>query len=93
MLQRIHRDVSLAWFFPWSSAKSRYKRSAPGPLLAAVQRPDRLLGFLGARFRDPDPHVQAVMPIMLFISPVPFHSHQLALWLTQTKGARLAFRV
>lgn len=253
MLQRIHRDISLAWYFAWSDTKARYKRSVLGPfwlvlstligivglgivwstllhvdratfvpslaiglviwnlitgcivggctvftrratvikniktpslrlslelifqqvinfghnmlviafVLVLFQQPVtaatllvipalflvlvnlwwviQILGFLSARFRDLDPLVQAVMPIMFFISPVLFHSHQLgklqifmdfnpmaywldvlrepmqgvapsakiwlittlmavagwyvALWLTKTKGSRLAFWV
>lgn len=37
----------------------------------------QLLGFIGARFRDIDPLVQAIMPILFFLSPVLYHSHQL----------------
>lgn len=37
----------------------------------------QLLGFLGARFRDLDPLVQAVMPILFFVSPVLYRSHEL----------------
>jgi ABC-type polysaccharide/polyol phosphate export permease len=37
----------------------------------------QLIGFLGSRFRDVDPLVQAVMPILFFLSPVLYRSNQL----------------
>lgn len=36
-----------------------------------------ILGFMGARFRDFDPLVSALMPIIFFLSPVLYRSHQL----------------
>ena len=36
-----------------------------------------LLGFLGARFRDLDPFVSAIMPMLFFMSPVLYRSHEL----------------
>jgi len=37
----------------------------------------QVLGILGARFRDFDPLVSALMPILFFMSPVLYQSHQL----------------
>ncbi len=37
----------------------------------------QLIGFLGARFRDFEPLVVALMPILFFLSPVLYRSHQL----------------
>lgn len=37
----------------------------------------QLLGFLGARYRDFDPLVNALMPILFFLSPVMFRASQL----------------
>lgn len=37
----------------------------------------QLLGFLGARYRDFDPLVTAVMPLLFFMSPVLFRGHEL----------------
>ena len=36
-----------------------------------------VLGFLGARFRDLDPLVSAIMPMLFFMSPVLYRSHEL----------------
>lgn len=37
----------------------------------------QLLGFLGARFRDFEPLIGALMPVLFFMSPVLYRSHQL----------------
>lgn len=38
----------------------------------------QFLGLLGARFRDLDPLVSAMMPLLFFMSPVLFRSHELS---------------
>lgn len=42
-------------------------------LLGTIQ----ILGFLGARYRDFDPLISSLMPILFFISPVIYQSRQL----------------
>ncbi len=42
-------------------------------LLAVVQ----VFGFVGARYRDLEPLVTALMPILFFMSPVIYRAHQL----------------
>jgi ABC-type polysaccharide/polyol phosphate export permease len=53
--------------------------AVPGLLLVLINLwwVVQVLGFLGARFRDLEPLVQAIMPIMFFVSPVLYRSHQL----------------
>lgn len=38
----------------------------------------QFIGLLGARFRDLDPLVSAMMPMLFFMSPVLFRSHELS---------------
>jgi ABC-type polysaccharide/polyol phosphate export permease len=51
----------------------------PGLLLVLVNLlwVIQFLGFLGARFRDFDPFVSSIMPILFFMSPVLYRSTQL----------------